>query len=350
MSGHPSPLPPLARVGHAAHCKRCLSGAVMCFHIACLVLEPFARLAVAFYCIGSLDLLGTLQDGTTEAERELWRQWIWEQQTSGQNGSGFKPSSFMTGQHSPGGQPNSNYNNPHIIMTYTALISLSMLRDDFARLERPGIPALLRACQREDGSFTTVPGSAESDLRTLYCAFAISNMLNDWSGVDINRAVSFIKSCRTYEGGYGQSPHCEAQGGTTYTAIASLHLLPPNYGYTMPPDERDLTIHWLLSNQDASGGSVDEQILGANSLVDARSLVHFLARCQFKYGGIAKAPGNHPDPYHTYLSLAALSIYIPSMGNADLNTASWTFETLDPLLNARMGTSDWAKVHIPARG
>lgn len=78
-------------------------------------------------------------------------------------------------------------------------------------------------------SFSTVPGSIESDLRTLYCAFAISNMLNDWSGVDIDSAVDFIAKCRasffnqtdipsyrtslqTYEGGYGQSPFCEAQG------------------------------------------------------------------------------------------------------------------------------------------
>jgi geranylgeranyl transferase type-1 subunit beta len=53
-------------------------------------------------------------------------------------------------------------------------------------------------------------------------------MLNDWSGVDIPRAIAFISSCRvhnfspyetlpqrlfqTYEGGYGQAPFCEAQG------------------------------------------------------------------------------------------------------------------------------------------
>ena len=82
-------------------------------------------------------------------------------------------------------------------------------------------------------SFSTVPQSNESDLRTVYCAFAISSMLNDWSGVDVERAIAFIATCRvilemflsfprqvnptslvmqTYEGGYGQSPFCEAQG------------------------------------------------------------------------------------------------------------------------------------------
>jgi len=45
-------------------------------------------------------------------------------------------------------------------------------------------------------SFSTVPGSNESDLRTLYCAFAISSMLNDWSAVDVPRALAFVATCR----------------------------------------------------------------------------------------------------------------------------------------------------------
>lgn len=47
-------------------------------------------------------------------------------------------------------------------------------------------------------SFSTVPGSNESDLRTLYCAFAVSSMLNDWSGVNVPRAIAFINTCRVY--------------------------------------------------------------------------------------------------------------------------------------------------------
>ena len=98
-------------------------------------------------------------------------------------------------------------------MTYAALLSLAILRDDFSKLDRPGIVTFLRSCQRHDGrwlysmiitrhtlncllSFSTVPGSIESDSRTLYCAFAISSMLNDWSGVDIDRAVGFLETCR----------------------------------------------------------------------------------------------------------------------------------------------------------
>jgi len=35
------------------------------------------------------------------------------------------------------------------------------------------------------------------------------------------------------------------------------------------------------------------QILGAAELVDRAALTSFLGNCQFKYGGIAKAPGEH---------------------------------------------------------
>ena len=52
------------------------------------------------------------------------------------------------------------------------------------------------------------------------------------------------------------------------------------------------------------------------------------------------------DPYHTYLSLAALSMYPPeSDGDAD----AWVFEPLDPLLNAREKTASWIRMHCPAK-
>ena len=36
-------------------------------------------------------------------------------------------------------------------MTYAALLSLAILRDDFSKLDRPGIVTFLRSCQRSDG-------------------------------------------------------------------------------------------------------------------------------------------------------------------------------------------------------
>jgi len=101
-------------------------------------------------------------------------------------------------------------------------------------------------------------------------------------------------------------------GGTTYIAIASLSLAPgPDH---LSPSEKELTIRWLLCNQDKSGGFCGRtgktadacycfwcgaalKILGAEHLVNADGVAAFLASCQFKYGGIAKAPGENPGRY-----------------------------------------------------
>ncbi|KAG5731879.1 Geranylgeranyl transferase type-1 subunit beta, partial [Termitomyces sp. T112] len=213
-----------------------------------------SKMALAFYCIGSLDLLGLFHEKTKEHDRASWREWIWQQQTHGRYGSGFRPSPFMTATLNTPDETYTDYDTPHLIMTYTALLSLAIFRDDFSRLDRKGLLAFIRTCQRDDGSFCIVPGSNETDLRSLYCAFAISAMLDDWSAIDMRRAIGYIASCRTYEGGYGQAPFCEAQGGTTYIAIASLHLVPGLSKPPMTPAERQLTIHWLISNYHPSGG------------------------------------------------------------------------------------------------
>jgi len=354
-------LPLIERKGHVAHCKRFLAGLP-----ASQITADSSKLAIVFYCLGSLDLLGVLEDETSPKERGSWQNWIWAQQSHGKSGSGFRPSPFMTSKESNcGDRPAEygDYNKPHIIMTYTAFLSLAMLRDDFSKLDRPGIASFLRSCQRQDGSFSTVPGSIEFDLRTLYCAFAISDMLNDWSGIDIDSAVDFISKCRTYEGGYGQSPCCEAQGGTTYIAVASLALA--SYATKreyLALTERQLTIRWLLQNQHSSGGFCGRtgkladtcycfwcgaalKILGAYELVDSFALANFIGRCQSNFGGIAKSPEEYPDPYHTYLSLAALSMYHISAPGDDA-CQSWHFFELNPLLNARTETIAWIRKHV----
>src|ERR1700722_20990981 len=77
-------------------------------------------MAVVFYCIGTLDLLGMLKERTSENDRESWRDWIWEQQacevfrgslrpalcdltsaSGGKSGAGFRPSPHMTAKCSP---------------------------------------------------------------------------------------------------------------------------------------------------------------------------------------------------------------------------------------------------------
>lgn len=52
-------------------------------------------------------------------------------------------------------------------------------------------------------------------MRFLFCAFAISYILGDWSGVDIPLSIEFIKSSKNYDGAFGVGPGCESHGGST---------------------------------------------------------------------------------------------------------------------------------------
>lgn len=58
---------------------------------------------------------------------------------------------------SPQSTYESEFDTPHMIVTYTALINLAILRDDFTRLDRRGLVTFLRSSQREDGRFVLAP-------------------------------------------------------------------------------------------------------------------------------------------------------------------------------------------------
>ncbi|CAK5267646.1 unnamed protein product [Mycena citricolor] len=172
-----------------------------------------------------------------------------------------------------------------------------------------------------------------------------------------------VTGLQTYEGGYGQDPFCEASGGPTYIALASLHLATRDTGSPLTSSERHRSIHWLVHNQEDSGGfrgrtgktadacysfwcGAGLKLLGASDLVDAESHASFIASCQFKFGGICKFPGETPDPYHTYLAMASLALYPPSV---DISVAaSWKIAPIDALLNATEDTVRWIRHHVPA--
>jgi geranylgeranyl transferase type-1 subunit beta len=78
-------------------------------------------------------------------------------------------------------------------MTYTALASLLILGDDLSRVHHSAIIEGLKSLQLPDGSFQPMAYGCESDVRFIYCACCISYMLNDWSGIDQDKAVEYIR-------------------------------------------------------------------------------------------------------------------------------------------------------------
>ncbi|KAH8982280.1 terpenoid cyclases/Protein prenyltransferase [Lactarius akahatsu] len=349
-------LPALNSVGHVAHCRRCLDGLP-----ASLVEMDASRMAIAFYCLGTLDLTGSAERKISTTDRENWTEWIWAQYVgkplrSRQRFIRLTPR--LRRRLSLGSVRGPSTDGPHLIMTYCALLALAVLRDDYAALDRPALARMVGACQDADGGFATTPGAGDADLRMTYCAFVVCALLDDWSCIDLARALSYIHRCRSYEGGYGQTPRGESLGGPTYCALAALHLVPAEHARTprarLQPVEWRATVRWLLQTQSGGGfaGRTNKvpdacygfwcgaalSILGAGDLLDAHALGAFLARCQYKFGGISKAPGEHPDPYHTYLSIAAAAIVSPD--------PKWELQPLDPLINATLDTARWAKTHV----
>ena len=84
-------------------------------------------------------------------------------------------------------------------MTYTALATLKILGDDFSKIEKGVILKALSNLQLSDGSFVTTIFGSENDLRFTYCAAAICHMLDDWSCIDVDKAVDFIVKCQVKE-------------------------------------------------------------------------------------------------------------------------------------------------------
>ncbi len=345
---------------HILHARRCLGG--LGAHQA---QYDSSRLLIGFYCFAIFDLLCTDLPSDQSLKDPLagWKEWIWNQHVRTVNGSGFRPSPYM---NSSGPTPDSGLDehppseSPHLIMTYSALLSLAVFRDDFSTLDIDGLKKFISLTQREDGSFGAVAGEyqGETDIRMSYCAFSICAMLNDWTCIDVPKAIQFIKSCRSYEGGYGQAPHNEAHGGSTFCAIATLYLSPfPSQSQLKPP-ELDQTIRWLVRNQTGEGGfrgrteketdacysfwnCASLKVLQSDHLIDAQANAQYIEECQFRFGGIAKVPEEMPDPYHTYLGLASVCLCPPG--------GEFGLPEMDPLLNARVETAKWIRDHLTSR-
>jgi len=234
----------------------------------------------------------------------------------------------------------------HLAMTYSALCVLVILGDDLSRVNRKAVVRALKKLQTSDGSFSCTSDS-ESDMRFLFCACAISTFLNDWSGMDVEKARAYIVGAMGFDFAYGQSPSEESHGGSTYCAVASLALMErisdlgfPRRGIseaagyvnamenssgtheTLGPQAQGL-LHWLTQRQ-VSGfqGRINKdqdscyswwigaslQMLGYFEMVELVHLKGFILSCQHPAtGGFAKHPDHSPDALHTYFSLCGLA-------------------------------------------
>jgi geranylgeranyl transferase type-1 subunit beta len=215
------------------------------------------------------------------------------------------------------------YHQAHVSMTYVALLVLTILGDDLSRVDRESVVRGLRSLQLADGSFQAVAFGTESDMRFVFCACAVSFMLQDWRGVDLERCAAFVLGAQSFDGGFGILPEQETHAGAVYVAVAALRLM----GRLGAVADRSALEEFLVSRQVGgfngrinkepdtcytfwAGGSL--QLLGLAHLIDCDSARRFVMSCQSKIGGFSKHPGDvprvYPDILHAYYSLCGLSL------------------------------------------
>ncbi|VDL80848.1 unnamed protein product [Nippostrongylus brasiliensis] len=139
----------------------------------------------------------------------------------------------------------------NLAQTYSALLCLAILGDDFKHVDREAILRTLTVSQKDDGSFWSEGRDSESDMRFVFCAVAICHILQDFSCINFSSLKSFIRSSLNYDGGIGQGPGDESHGGSTFCAIASLSLANRLWdGSVLSRKEIDRLVKWALWKQD----------------------------------------------------------------------------------------------------
>ena len=298
------------------------------------------RVTISYFAVSGLDLLGRLD--LVESQRQDIVNWLYRCLVSPSDNSslleshpaapwGFRGSpALRLDSESPA--PTHCHDHGHVAMTYTALATLLVLGDDLSGVHRQALAAGLQALQLPDGSFMAALEGGENDMRFLYCAAAISRIINDWSGVRKDVALQYVLASVSYEGGIGQGPGLEAHGGSTYCAIAALSMM----GVLEELGDNVLAgvARWCLRRQgrqfDRSTG-LGEGFQGRPNKPEdtcysfwvgaTLALLGKLDHCkpelarQFVLstqdpvtGGLAKWIDTVPDPLHTYLGLSGLAI------------------------------------------
>uniref|UniRef100_A0A158QN68 Protein geranylgeranyltransferase type I n=1 Tax=Haemonchus placei TaxID=6290 RepID=A0A158QN68_HAEPC len=242
------------------------------------------------------------------------------------------------------------YSSANLAQTYSALLCLAILGDDFKRVNKVALLNTLKKSQKGDGSFWSEGFDSESDMRFVFCAVAICHILQDFSYINFSSLRNFIRNSLNYDGGIGQGPGDESHGGSTFCAIASLSLANRLWdGSVLSKQEIDRLVKWALWKQDdgfhGRAHKPDDscyafwigatlEILNANHLMDKEKLRSFLLIAQHQHmGGFCKIPeeSGYPDLLHTYFSIAAFSLLRePGLApiNASLNVSRHVYERI----------------------
>ncbi|KAL4621164.1 hypothetical protein ACB092_06G208600 [Castanea dentata] len=295
--------------------------------------QEINRLTLAYFVISGLDLLSSID----RVDKDAVASWVLSFQAHPKSEDEPNDGQFYgfhgsrTSQFPGESRGVLSHNGSHLASTYCALSILKIVGYNLSSIDSEMMLTSMRNLQQPDGSFMPIHIGAETDLRFMYCAAAICFMLEDWRGMDKEKAKEYIINCQSYDGGFGLTPGSESHGGATYCAVASLRLMgfigddPLSNSATSSIVNVPLLLSWILQRQATNGGfqgrpnkdsdtcyafwvGATLRILGGHKFIDEKELHRFLLTCQSEYGGFSKFPGQFPDLYHSYYGITAFSL------------------------------------------
>ncbi|OXB76024.1 UNVERIFIED_CONTAM: hypothetical protein H355_000284 [Colinus virginianus] len=252
-----------------------------------------SRLTIAFFALSGLDMLDSLD----VVNKDDIIEWIYSLQVlptedrSNLNRCGFRGSSYLGMPFNPskGSDVSHPYDSGHIAMTYTGLSCLVILGDDLSRVNKDALLAGLRALQLEDGSFCAVLEGSENDMRFVYCASCICYMLDDWSGMDMKKAIDYIRRSMSYDNGLAQGAGLESHevGWRGANLKHASEYCPSSLSFCL----------------------VSDQLLNLFQYTNFEKNRNYILSTQDRLvGGFAKWPDSHPDALHAYFGICGLSL------------------------------------------
>ncbi|KAF5913525.1 hypothetical protein HPG69_017144, partial [Diceros bicornis minor] len=308
------------------------------------------RLTIAFFALSGLDMLDSLD----VVNKDDIIEWIYSLQVlptedrSNLNRCGFRGSSYLGIPFNPSKNSGTAhpYDSGHIAMTYTGLSCLVILGDDLSRknlleLKKKWVVSMTFLKDRKRDRFI-IPEGSENDMRFVYCASCICYMLNNWSGMDMKKAINYIRRSMVY---FKENINPMTMGwhreldlnlmlhgifnmedlrrGSTFCGIASLCLM-GKLEEVFSEKELNRIKRWcIMRQQNGYHGRPNKPVdtcysfwVGATlKLLKIFQYTNFeknrnyiLSTQDRLVGGFAKWPDSHPDALHAYFGICGLSL------------------------------------------
>lgn len=307
--------------------------------------EDSNTLAIAYFSLSSLELLQSINQVFKPLEIEHFIEYIYAHLIETEKYAGFRGSLNYSATES----------SIELAATCFAFQCLLILKDDLKRVPVDKVMRTVSACQASDGGFkNTLIAERSMDLRYCMIATTISKILlrnvsKIETYINVQKLKDFVFCMQNFDGGFGMCSGDESHGGMIFCAVDTLALLEDNQLKKMDNGNRfkallDFLAHRQISYDQYNVSELKENeyadvddnggfngrlnkyadtcymfwtlgslnLLKYDHIVDADAAVKFLLnKTQNGFmGGFNKTidPDEIPDPLHSFLGLAALSI------------------------------------------